>query len=138
MSRFKNKFLIILYIVLFIVCCSTIVNAGDILDNSYDEGGKQNMVTEYDFAVKAAEKPSRWYGLNSSKLIGNYVYMNLGNVKGGEGKATINMSHAFCLGHGNSQSTPISQNNRTWLYRLETIWDIDMDDNDLPRNIYYL
>lgn len=137
MSKFKNKILIILYIILFIICCSTIVTAaGNILDKkTYDEGGNQDKLTDYDFAKKAASK-YKWYNLDSNKLIGNYVYMNLGvNSYGGEGKATIDMKHAFCLGHGNSQSTYISQKNGTWLYRLETIWDIDMNADDLPRNV---
>lgn len=123
MLKFKNKCILIIFAVLIVLFGNnyTFAKGGSLLDSSYDEAGYQGL-TEYDFAVKA-KSSSKWFGLDPNKLIGNYVYLNYS-----EGATTVYQPHAFCIGHGNTINTAKGSGT----YKIETIWDVDVDPNTLP------
>ena len=121
--------LLILIGLIFAIISQVDAKGGDYLDSkTYKESGTAyDYVTEYDFALKAASQ-KKWYGLTPSKLIGNYMHMNYGDWPN---ISTIYMKHAFCLGHGNTSATAV-QDSYWGLYKVENIWDIDMDSSDPP------
>ena len=130
--KYKIIFCLI-FLIGIILAIVTQVKAG-LLTGSYDFTGN-GYITEFDFGWAARNDYDKFYNydssldMSSSNLIGKSVYMNVGSF--GEWGASIEQNNCFCIGHGTSQAIPgYNQNQPT--YRIETIWDTDMDDNTPP------
>ena len=137
---------IVLCLLILIGICISIANqvsAGwlDPNNNIYDFT-RNGKTTEYDFGFVAGNDINMFYGKNatdgtvnnymlSENLIGKSVYQNYY-----EGQ-TIDLAYAFCVGHGNTNASDVYDSS-SGTYRIETIWDTDLDPNTPPgtSNIY--
>ena len=146
---------IALCLLILIGICISIVNqvsAGWLDENNniynFHSNGKvgNDKTTEYDFGYVAGDDINMFFGkksdgkvieaMLSEKLIGQSVYQNAGNFW--EGRETDALPYAFCVGHGNTGNVNVNDAANNATYRIETIWDTDLDPNTPPgtSNIY--
>lgn len=120
--------LIVLGALIFVIFNQADAVGGNLFWNEYKESGTAyNYTTDYDFARKA--NYDRWYTMNASDLIGNYMRLNYAQRPNG---TTADQSHAFCLGHGNTVATALQGGNITSYYKIENIWDTNVDTSLAP------